>query len=88
MENIHIVNTGSWADDFCFENIKDAAAFYELALKAKRIKTYYIGDETYYSEGEVKQVLIKSGALCTGKEIENLKEAIQEDQGDEYEKTK
>ncbi len=81
MKKVHIVNIGSWADDFCFENIKDAAAFYELALKAKRIKTYYIGDETYYSEGEVKQVLIKSGLLCTDKEIEALKEAVQEDQG-------
>lgn len=75
MEDIHIVNTGSWADDFGFKSVKDAAAFYELALKAERLQSHYIENKPYFSNGEKRQVVIKSGVLCSDKEIEAFKEA-------------
>ena len=74
MENIHIVNTGSWSDDFGFKDLKDATVFYELVLKAMRLRSHYINNETYFSEGEKRQVVIKSNLLCTDKEIANMKE--------------
>jgi len=75
---------GYWGNEFGFDELSDAAKFFELIEKAKGIQTEYISDHgMVYLVGKKPIPSLSSQDITSSEELEAIKESKKEQSEEE-----